>query len=189
MDHWHTGDRAHMPLFMDKLRQSVTAAEQQGVEVSIRPGAGDVYEDRFSRYWLVTAWSVFAFNVLAMVVVIVHMSSGAFQYQWLPHLAGTAIIDAGIAFMALIYRFVLFPAPLYQQRTMPTDMLGMPGYGPMFGHVPTYPQPPSNHHNYSPSQPTPFTTSNAPQSGGVGHTGPGSTGGNVSNGSKGVSAQ
>lgn len=83
--------------------------------VVVQPGAGLVYEDRFSFYWLTVAWSVFCFNVLAMLVVIFAMSSSSnMQYQWLPHLAGTAIVDCGIAFMAVVYRFVLFPPPGYQ---------------------------------------------------------------------------
>jgi hypothetical protein len=151
MNHWHLGDREHMPKFVDKFRQLMV--DGQGVEVSIRPGASDFYEDRFSYYWLITGWSVFVFNVMAMVVVIVHMSSGALSYAWLPHLAGTAIIDAGIAFMAVIYRFVLFPAPLYHSRSLPME--DMPAYGAMFGRG--APQP----------SPAPFTPPRGQQVGGA----------------------
>ena len=142
MKHWHLGDREHMPRFVERLQQTV-GADGQGIELSIRPGASDTYEERFSYYWLLTGWSVFAFHALSMVVVVVHMSTGALSYTWLPHLAGTAIIDAGISFMAIIYRFVLFPAPLYYSRSL--SMEGMPAPGVMFGapyHQP-HSQPPS----------------------------------------------
>ena len=141
MNHWHSGDRDPMPKFVDKFRQMM--GDGPG-EVHIRPGAGDLYEDRFSYYWLVTGWSVFIFNILAMFVVVVHMSTGMLSYAWLPHLAGMAIIDAGIAFMAIIYRFVLFPAPMYRSHNFAVE--GMPT-GEVFGYAqpgrgyPPQPQP------------------------------------------------
>jgi len=157
MKHWHLGDRENLPRFVERLRQTM-GPDGQGIELSIRPGASDLYEERFSYYWLLTGWSVFVFHAFAMVVVVVHMSTGVLAYSWLPHLAGTAIVDCGIAFMAIVYRFVLFPAPLYHSRSLSLE--GMPAPGVMFGAPPPYP-----HAQFNPTHPGP----------GVAETGPNGT--------------
>ena len=149
MNHWYQGDQSDMPNFMTKLRHVVASNTDQGMEVRYRPGASHTYEERFSFYWLATGWSVFAFNILSMIIVVLHMSRpNSISYEWLPHLAGTAIIDAGIAFMAIIYRFVLFPPPLYYTRSLPME--GMPS-GAMF-----------DNHGAGQRQHHPFTAASGP---------------------------
>lgn len=106
-----------MPAFMEKLRQ---AADQNEVEGNYH--SNELTESKFTSYWMFTAWSVSIFNVLSMGVVVVHMSTGTLAYAWLPHLAGTAIINSAIGFMAIVYRFVLFPPSL---RPTPVAFAGV----------------------------------------------------------------
>lgn len=109
-----------MPKVYDRFRQLAGGRRSivdggTGVEVQVEPGAG-AYEDSFSGYWLITLWAFFGYQVLAMVVLLMHMAFNGYTYLWLPHLVGTCIIVFGTGFMAGIYRLILFPTPGYYHR-------------------------------------------------------------------------
>ena len=123
MDHWHSGDKEPMPIFMDRLMAGNSAAGggatgRTDVEVSINHGAGE-YEQQFSLYWLSFAWVLLGFHIMAMLILLYQMAVNNSGYVWVSHLTGTAIIDCSVAITAIVYRYVLFPAPGYYTRLPP----------------------------------------------------------------------
>lgn len=125
MDYAYNHPEGDMPAMFDKFKRRVDArgVASGGVEVRVQPGAG-IYEDKFRNYWLITAWSFLAYQVLAMTALIFHIAGGGSTYLWLPHLVCTMIIVFGTGFMASIYRLILFPSPGYY-TTSPQDVAGI----------------------------------------------------------------